>query len=528
MHLLGFTVPEVDSVLLPYAEKSYNNFYQEKLNSEMEMLSELEKDLSDEKINELKEKAKERAKEYAFKKTHRECEQGMQGIEYKLNTVGSSRGDYPFTTFTLGLAEGKLGKMIAKTILDVRREGQGKKGFKKPVLFPKLVFLYDEDKHGPGKPDEDVFDCAIKCSSKTMYPDYLSLTGEGYVPSMYKKYKKVISPMGCRAFLSPWYERGGMTPADENDKPVFIGRFNLGVVTLHLPMILMKAKKENRDFYEVLDYYMEMIRGLHKRTIDYLGNLRAGCNPTCFCEGGLYGGHLKPDEKIAPILKPCTISFGITALNELQELYNGKSIREDGQFALEVMEHINELIDRYKKEDGILYAIYGTPAETLCSKQIEQFRAKYGVIENVSSREYTTNSFHDAVWEDITPIQKQDDEKRFWSLFNGGKIQYCRYPVTYNLGAIKTLVRRAMKMGFYEGVNLSLSYCNHCGHQELDMDACPVCGSKNITAINRMNGYLGFTRVGTLDGDIDFDSSPEKTSRFNKGKVQEIRDRVSM
>lgn len=332
----------------------------------------------------------------------------------------------------------------------------------------------------------------------------------------------------CRAFLSPWYERGGMTPADENDKPVFIGRFNLGVVTLHLPMILMKAKKENRDFYEVLDYYMEMIRGLHKRTIDYLGNLRAGCNPTCFCEGGLYGGHLKPDEKITPILKPCTISFGITALNELQELYNGKSIREDGQFALEVMEHINELIDRYKKEDGILYAIYGTPAETLCSKQIEQFRAKYGVIENVSSREYTTNSFHDAVWEDITPIQKQDDEKRFWSLFNGGKIQYCRYPVTYNLGAIKTLVRRAMKMGFYEGVNLSLSYCNHCGHQELDMDACPVCGSKNITAINRMNGYLGFTRVGTLDGDIDFDSSPEKTSRFNKGKVQEIRDRVSM
>ena len=246
----------------------------------------------------------------------------------------------------------------------------------------------------------------------------------------------------------------------------------------------MKAKKENRDFYEVLDYYMEMIRGLHKRTIDYLGNLRAGCNPTCFCEGGLYGGHLKPDEKIAPILKPCTISFGITALNELQELYNGKSIREDGKFALEVMEHINELIDRYKKEDGILYAIYGTPAETLCSKQIEQFRAKYGVIENVSSREYTTNSFHDAVWEDITPIQKQDDEKRFWSLFNGGKIQYCRYPVTYNLGAIKTLVRRAMKMGFYEGVNLSLSYCNHCGHQELDMDACPVCGSKNITAIN--------------------------------------------
>lgn len=319
-----------------------------------------------------------------------------------------------------------------------------------------------------------------------------------------------------------------MYPADEEDVPVFEGRFNLGVITLHLPMILMKSKKENKDFYEVLDYYMEMIREHHKRTIEYIGNLRAGCNPMCFCEGGLYGGHLKPNNKIAPILKPCTISFGVTALNELQELYNGKSIREDGKFALEVMNHINQLVDRYKKEDGILYAIYGTPAETLAGKQIEQFRAKYGVIDGVSSREYVTNSFHDPVWEDITPIEKQDDENRFWSSFNGGKIQYCRYPVTYNLGAIETLVRRAMKMGFYEGVNLALSYCNTCGHQELSMTECPHCRSKNITSIDRMNGYLGFTRVGTIDGDMDYDSSPEKTSRFNRSKVIELKERISM
>ena len=473
-------------------------------------------------------KAATKATEYAFRKTQRECEQGMQGIEYKLNTVGSSRGDYPFTTFTLGLAEGELGKMITKTILKVRKEGQGKKGFKKPVLFPKLVFLYDEERHGKGKEYEDVFEAAINCSSKTMYPDYLSLTGDGYVPDMYKKYGKVVHPMGCRAFLSPWYERGGITPADEDDKPVFVGRFNLGVVTLHLPMILMKAKKEKKDFYEVLDYYMELIRNFHRRTIDYLGNLRAGGNPMCFCEGGMYGGNLKPEDKIAPVLKPCTISFGVTALNELQMLYNGKSIREDGAFALEVMKHINSLINRYKEEDGILYAIYGTPAETLCGKQIEQFRAKYGVIEGVSSREYTTNSFHDPVWEDILPVEKQEDEYRFWNEFNGGKIQYCKYPVKYNLGAIKALVRRAMKMGFYEGVNLSLSYCNHCGHEELNMKICPHCGSKNITAIDRMNGYLGFTRVGTTDGEFDFDSSPEATGRFNKAKTIEISERISM
>lgn len=540
----GFTVPDVDNVLLPYAKKTYESFYQEKYDEVYALTMETIRSLSEEQSKFLleeemekwsenmetkaKTKAATKATEYALRKTQRECEQGMQGIEYKLNTVGSSRGDYPFTTFTLGLAEGELGKMITKTILKVRKEGQGKKGFKKPVLFPKLVFLYDEDRHGKGKEYEDVFDSAIHCSSKTMYPDYLSLTGDGYVPDMYKKYGRVVHPMGCRAFLSPWYERGGMTPADENDKPVFVGRFNLGVVTLHLPMILMKAKKEKKDFYEVLDYYMELIRNFHRRTIDYLGNLRAGGNPMCFCEGGMYGGNLKPEDKIAPVLKSCTISFGVTALNELQMLYNGKSIREDGAFALEVMQHINSLINRYKEEDGILYAIYGTPAETLCGKQIEQFRAKYGVIEGVSSREYTTNSFHDPVWESILPVEKQDDEYRFWNEFNGGKIQYCKYPVKYNLGAIKALVRRAMKMGFYEGVNLSLSYCNHCGHEELNMKICPHCGSKNITAIDRMNGYLGFTRVGTTDGEFDFDSSPEATGRFNKAKTIEISERISM
>ena len=124
----------------------------------------------------------------------------------------------------------------------------------------------------------------------------------------------------CRAFLSPWFERGGMQPADENDKVVFEGRFNMGAVSLHLPMILAKSRQESKDFYEVLDYYMELIRGLHKRTIDYLGEMKASVNPVAFCEGGLYGGNLRPDEKIKSILKPMTISFGYTALNELQYL----------------------------------------------------------------------------------------------------------------------------------------------------------------------------------------------------------------
>ena len=306
-----------------------------------------------------------------------------------------------------------------------------------------------------------------------------------------------------------------MNPADDNDKPVFVGRFNIGAVSLNLPMILAKARAESADFYETLDYYLEMIRGIHIRTYDYLGEMKASTNPLAYCEGGFYGGNLQPNEKIKPLLKAMTASFGITALNELQQLFNKKSLVEDGQFALEVMEYINNKINQYKVEDGNLYAIYGTPAESLCGLQVEQFRKKYGIIENVSDREYVSNSFHCHVSEEISPIEKQDLESRFWDLFNGGKIQYVRYPIDYNIEAIKTLVRRAMDKGFYEGVNLSLAYCNDCGHQQLEMDECPHCKSRNITKIDRMNGYLSFSRV---HGD----------TRLNKAKMAEIADRKSM
>lgn len=482
----GFTVPEVDKILAPYAEKSYIKYY----NEYVDMSSDIFNHCTPSDFMQFDiEESEKLAEEYATRKVRRDFEQGWQGIEYKLNTVGSSRGDYPFVTMTIGLATDRFGKMAAITLLNVHKEGQGKKGFKRPVLFPKIVFLYDKNLHGDGSdqyPSADVFNAGISCSSKTMYPDWLSLTGNGYVPEMYKKYGRVVSPMGCRAFLSPWYERGGMHPIDENDKPIFEGRCNLGVVSLHLPMILAKARQESKDFYEVLEYYLELIRGLHKRTYDYIGELRASVNPVAFCEGGLYGGDLKPEEKIKSILPPMTISYGITALNELQRLYNGKSIREDGEFALEVMQYIQQYIDRIKEEDKILYAIYGTPAESLCGLQIEQFRKVYGIIENVSDKPYVSNSFHCHVSEQMSPIEKQDKEERFWGYFNGGKIQYCRYNLGYNIEAIKTLVLRAMEKGFYEGVNLAMCYCEDCGYQQVEMDVCPKCGSNKITKIDRM------------------------------------------
>lgn len=490
----GFTIPSVDLLLEGYAEKSYEKYYRRYIGMGLTPKS---------------------ADQEAMADILNDFEQGFQGWEYKFNTVASSRGDYPFITMSFATGTSKFAKLASISILNVRRKGQGKKNCKKPVLFPKLVFLYDENLHGTGKELEDVFEAGILCSSKSMYPDWLSLTGEGYVSDMYKKYGAIISPMGCRAFLSPWYEEGGMTPKDEQDQPVYVGRFNIGAVSLHLPMIYAKAKHDSKPFYEVLDFYLELIRNLHIRTYAYLGEMRASTNPLAYCEGGFYGGNLNPHDKIKPLLKSATASFGITALNELQALHNGKSLVTDGQFAIDTLAYINQKIAQFKEADGNLYAIYGTPAESLCGLQVTQFRKKYGVIENVSDRAYVSNSFHCHVTEDLTPIEKQDLEKRFWDLSNGGKIQYVKYPIDYNLTAIRSLIRRAMALGFYEGVNLTLAYCDDCGHQELEMDVCPVCQSHNLTKIDRMNGYLSYSRV---KGD----------TRLNEAKMAEIAERKSM
>ena len=492
----GFTVGELDNLLSKYAEKSYDRYI-----AKYSALG-------------LDQDAVEKA---ALDEIRAEFDRGFKSIEYRFNTVISSRGDYPFITISFGLCRNRFAEMAVESVLRTRMNGQGKEGFKRPVLFPKLVFLFDKELHSKGKRLEYLFEQALDCSSKVMYPEFLSLTGEGYVSSMYKKYGSVISPICCRAFLSPWYERGGRKPADEDDKPIYTGRFNYGVVSMNLPMIYKRAQEEKKPFYEVLDYYLEMIRGIHKNTYAYLSKMKAFTNPVAFTQGGFYGGCLQPDDSIEPLLRSANVSFGVTALNELQRLHNGRSLYEDGEFALEVMKYINKKAEDYTEADGILYNVYGTPAEKLCGVQVKKFRSKYGKITNVSDREFVSNSFHCHVSEDISPIQKQDKESRFWDYFNGGKIQYIRIKNSDNREAIRNCVLHAMELGLYEGINLSLVFCDECGMQlnQQHVEACPECGSKNITKVERMCGFLSFTRI---HGD----------TRLNEAKMAEIAVRKSM
>lgn len=491
----GFTIPEIDKILVPYAKKS------QKYHEEMAIAYGIPQD-----------------KIYHYVKNQLQIEltQGFQSLEMKLNTVPCSRGDFAFTTLTFGLLEpdmsnhdNRLQYMIAKTILDVRMNGQGKA--KKPVVFPKLVYIYDEKRHSLDIWQGQLYGKAIECCSKAMYPDFLSVSGHGAVADAFKRSGKVISPMGCRAYLSPYL--------DEDGEEFYVGRANIGAVSLNLPMIYQYAKENQLGFFEEIDKYLEMIRAFHQKRYEMIANMPASSNPLAFTQGGLYKGHKKPTDKIGwDTVKSFTASFGVTALDELSVLAGEGRLHESSSegIAHQVMEHLNTKLEQFKQEDGFLYALYGTPAESLCGTQLKQFRHMFGVIKGVSDKEYFTNSFHMNVAADITPFEKQDLEEPFFHSCNGGHIVYSRMANPENQKAIEACVTRGMGKGFYQGINFDLAICENCGHRpNADVEECPKCHSHNISVINRVCGYLGWTKI-------------KGTSRMNDAKIAEIKDRVCM
>lgn len=484
----GFTLAEIDKVLLPYAKKTYYNAYNKYKRLGIKSFDNLES-LADEDLR-------------------RELEQGFQSLELKLNTVPCSRGDFAFTTLTFGTwdigmddLDREIMKFIGEVILDTRMKGHGGK----QVVFPKLVFLYDEDKIKSDKGHKELFEKAVECSSKCMYPDYLSLN-HGKVGEIYQRTGAITSPMGCRAYLTEWHD-------PKNGKAITIGRCNIGAVSLNLPLIWKVAENENKNFFEVLSDRMEVIREFLKKRYDALKHTKACTNPMCFTQGGLHNGFLNPDDEIGDLVNYMTASFGITALNELSILATGKTLKEDSSFANVVVDFINDKIEEFKEEDGYLYALYGTPAESLCGTQARQYREYTG---DNQFGDYFTNSFHLHVSEDVTPIEKQDEEYELFHKCNGGHIQYVRVDNPSNVVAVRNLIKRGMSMGFYQGVNFDAAYCEDCGKHSTNVgNTCPHCGSHNLSVISRVCGYLGYSNVNGK-------------TRMNDAKMAEIADRVSM
>lgn len=483
----GFTLAEIDKVLLPYAKKTFDNAFKKYFNQ-----CNMEYDESC---------------AMAMGDLRRELEQGFQSLELKLNTVPCSRGDFAFTTLTFGTwdimmddLDRDIMRMIGETILKTRMKGHGGK----QVVFPKLVFLYDEDKIEADEDHEELFELAVKCSSQCMYPDYLSLN-HGKVADIYKRTGAITSPMGCRAYLTEWHDKEG--------KAITIGRCNIGAVSLNLPLILAYSLKNNVDFFNVLEDRLQVIREFLKKRYDIIRHTKACTNPMAFMQGGFYKGNLKADDEIGDLVNYMTASFGVTALNELNILATGKTLYQDPWFAEGVLKHINDKVEQFKKEDGYLYAVYGTPAENLCGVQAKQYAEYTG---DNQFGEYFTNSFHMHVSEPITPFEKQDAEYKMFHMCNGGHIQYVRVTNPENLQALKALILRGMDKGFYQGINFDSVYCEDCHkHSTNAMNKCPHCGSTNLSVISRVCGYLGYTKANG-------------STRMNDAKLAEIKDRVSM
>lgn len=486
----GFTLPELDKVLLPYVLKSYQRY------------------LTDFDNN----------KDKANAATIRELEQGFQALELKLNTVPSSRGDFAFTTITFGqwnINEPTDNKywlnMIGSVILKVRQKGYD--GV--PVVFPKLVFLYDKNLLDHDDYASELFNEAVKCSSKCMYPDYLSLTGnieQNQVGMEYHLYNKIISPMGCRAYLSHWVD-------PKTNKVVTVGRCNIGAVSLNIPLIIAIAKKEfstnwKESFWNLLSDRLQVIREFLCKRYEIIRHTKASTNPLAFTQGGFYNGYRQPDEEVGNLVDYMTASFGITALNEATVLWCGKSLYEDKSiFANKVIDFILAKLDKYKEQDHHLYALYGTPAESLCGTQATQYREYTGDNQFGS---FFSNSFHCHVSEDITPIEKQDTEAAAFHKVAGGHIQYVRLDNPENLEATKAIIERGMSLGFYQGVNFDSCHCNDCGISFTNGGkTCPSCGSHNITTISRVCGYLGYSNINGH-------------TRMNDAKLDEIKQRKSM
>ena len=440
-----------------------------------------------------------------------ELEAGVQTIQYQINTLMTTNGQTPFVTLFLQLEENdpyiKENAMIIEEILKQRIQGvKNEAGVYVTPAFPKLVYVLDEHNCLKGGKYDYLTRLAVKCSAKRMYPDYIS------AKKMRENYEgNVFSPMGCRSFLSPW--------KDENGNYKFEGRFNQGVVSINLPQVAIIAEGDEEKFWKLLDERLELCKeALMCRHYALLGTL-SDISPIHWQYGAI--ARLQKGEKIDKLLYGgySTMSLGYIGIYEMTKLMKGVShtTPEGHEFALKVMKHLRETTDKWKKETNIGFALYGTPAESLCYKFARIDKEKFGTIEDVTDKGYYTNSYHVDVREKIDSFEKLKFESEFQKISSGGAISYVEIPnMQHNLIALETAVKFIYDNIQYAEFNTKSDYCQVCGFDgEIIINdnnewECPNCGNKDHSKMNvvrRTCGYLG-------------------ENFWNAGKTKEIKQRV--
>ena len=469
-------------------------------------------------IKELKEADKDISKEELDKIVNimlkDEIKAGVQTIQYQINTLMTTNGQAPFVTLFMHLKDDdpyiEENAMLFEEVLNQRLQGiKNEKGVYITPAFPKLVYVLDENNSLNGGKYDYLTHLAVKCSSKRMYPDYIS------AKKMRENYEgNVFSPMGCRSFLSPW--------KDENGNYKFEGRFNQGVVSINLPQVAILAEKDEDKFWELLDERLELCReALMCRHEALLGTL-SDTSPIHWQYGAI--ARLSKGEKIDELLNSpySTLSLGYIGLYETTLLMKGVSHtdKENGgeEFALKVMKYMREKCDKWKKETNLGFALYGTPAESLCYRFARIDKERFGTIKNVTDKGYYTNSYHVDVREKIDAFEKFKFESQFQPISSGGCISYIEVPnMNHNLKAMETLVKFIYDNIQYAEFNTKSDYCQECGfdgemiiNNDLEWE-CPNCHNKDKKKMNvtrRTCGYLG-------------------ENFWNVGKTKEIKSRVT-
>ncbi|UVD43104.1 ribonucleotide reductase of class III [Enterococcus phage TJE2] len=467
----GCSFDRIDEVLAPYAEMNY------------------QKHMADAKRYRIPE-----PETYAIEKTNKDIYDAMQSLEYEINTLFTSNGQTPFTSIGFGLGTGRWEREIQKAIFKVRIQGLGTEG--RTAIFPKLLFtIKDGVNRKPEDPNYEVKQLALECSAKRMYPDILNYDKIVELTGSFK------CPMGCRSFLQGW--------KDEHGNEVNSGRMNLGVVTLNLPRIAIESEGDKEVFWEIFEERAKVLHDALVYRIERTYEAQPKNAPILY-KHGAFGANLTDDDDVKQLFinNRATVSMGYIGLYEVASMFYGGDWQdktdphheEAKEFALDVLRKLYDKKDEWTKETGIWFSIYSTPSESLTDRFCRMDTEKYGVIENITDKEYYTNSFHYDVRKAPTPFEKIDFEKEFPKYASGGFIHYVEYPkLVHNLKALEAVWDYSYDKVGYLGTNTPIDKCHECGfdgefNPTSDGYECPQCGNNDpatCDVVKRQCGYLG-------------------------------------
>ncbi|WP_275338683.1 anaerobic ribonucleoside-triphosphate reductase [Enterococcus faecium] len=464
----GCSADRTDELLAPFAELNYKKHLKD----------------AEEWID-----SPERQKEYAKAKTKKDIFDAIQSLEYEINTLFTSNGQTPFTSLGFGLGENWFEREIQKAILQIRINGLGSE--KRTAIFPKLIFTLKKGVNlNPEDPNYDIKQLALECATKRMYPDILNYDKIVELTGSFKV------PMGCRSFLQGW--------KDENGQEVNVGRMNLGVVTLNLPRIAIESKGDQNKFWQLLSDRLEIMKDALLYRVERCKEAIPANAPILYMYGA-FGKRLSRTDSVNELFKNrrATVSLGYIGLYEVASAFFGgewETNPEAKAFTLDIVKELKANADAWGDEYGYHFSVYSTPSESLTDRFCRLDTEKFGIIENITDKEYYTNSFHYDVRKNPTPFEKLEFEKDYPKYCSGGFIHYCEYPMLQqNPKALEAVWDFAYDKIGYLGTNTPIDHCYQCGFEgdfkptERGFE-CPECGNhdpKTCDVVKRTCGYLG-------------------------------------